>query len=489
MSQDLNFLVIISDEHRKDAMGCAGHPIVKTPNLDALAARGTSFDAAYTPSPMCVPTRAALATGDWVHKTGHWDSATPYDGAPRSWMRQLRDAGRNVVSIGKLHFRSSSDDNGFSEEILPMHVVGGLGWTIGLLRENPPPYESAAELAADVGAGSSTYTEYDRQITAAATDWLTDPARKARPWAAFVSLVSPHYPLTCPKEWLALYQPSEMDMPVDYDAPPPDHPELRNVAQFYNYGDYFDETRMREAKAAYYGLTSFMDDCVGRVLTALETSGQADNTVVIYVSDHGDMMGDHGFWTKQVMYEASAGVPMIAAGPGLPAGRRVSTCASLTDIAATARDVCAVASDAANASTPGRSLRALANAPDDPDRTGFSEYHDGGSKTATFLVRWANWKYVHYVGQRPQLFHLGDDPTESRDLAALGDPPQTVRAALIEGEARLRAICDPDAVNARAFSDQKKRIADLGGEAACRAAGAFNHTPTPSEQAKSEANS
>lgn len=129
-SRDLNFLVIISDEHRKDAMGCAGHPIVKTPNLDALAARGTMFDAAYTPSPMCVPTRAALATGDWVHKTGHWDSATPYAGNPRSWMRQLRDAGKEVVSIGKLHFRSGHDDNGFTEEILPMHVVGGVGWAI-----------------------------------------------------------------------------------------------------------------------------------------------------------------------------------------------------------------------------------------------------------------------------------------------------------------------------------------------------------------------
>ena len=79
-----NFLVIISDEHRKDAMGCAGHPIVKTPNLDALAAGGTKFNAAYTPSPMCVPTRAAIATGDWVHKTGHWDSATPYAGKPES---------------------------------------------------------------------------------------------------------------------------------------------------------------------------------------------------------------------------------------------------------------------------------------------------------------------------------------------------------------------------------------------------------------------
>jgi len=480
MTQHTNFLVIIADEHRKDAMGCAGHPIVKTPHLDALAARGTMFDAAYTPSPMCVPTRAAVATGDWVHKTGHWDSATPYAGHPQSWMGALRATGREVVSIGKLHFRSGENDNGFSQEILPMHVVGGVGWAVGLLRENPPPYDSAAELAGDVGVGPSTYTDYDLAITDATDAWLRDPARRDQPWAAFVSLVSPHYPLTCPEAWSALYDPADMDVPVGYGQGIPDHPELRNIKEFFHYDDYFDEQKMREAKAAYYGLTSFMDDCVGRVLAALEASGQLENTVVLYVSDHGDMMGDQGFWTKQVMYEASAGVPMIAAGPGVPVGHRVSTCTNLIDIAATARDVCDLPPAA---QLPGVSLRTIATAPDDPERTGFSEYHDGGSRTGSFMVRWGRWKYVHYVGQPPQLFDLATDPHELVNRADEGTDPQ-VQAALTEGQRRLRDICDPDAVNTRAFADQRHKIAELGGEEACRTAFVFNHTPTPAEQEK-----
>jgi len=478
VSKELNFLVLISDEHRKDAMGCAGHPIVRTPNLDRLAARGTRFTSAYTPSPMCVPTRAALATGNWVHRTGHWDSATPYAGMPQSWMHTLRDAGREVVSIGKLHFRSRDDDNGFSQEILPMHVVGGVGWPVGLLRENPPPYGSAAELAGDVGPGRSSYTDYDRDITAMAETWLTDPARLARPWAAVISLVSPHYPMTCPQEWYGLYDPREMDLPVGYGTGLPAHAELRNIAEFFNYQDYFDDAKMREAKAAYYGLTSFMDACFGRVLGALERSGQAQDTVVLYVSDHGDMMGDQGLWTKQVMYDASAGVPMILSGPGVPRAHEVATCANLTDIAATAREVAGLTLDDAALALPGVSLRTLANAPDDLDRTGFSEYHDGGSKTGSFMVRWRNWKYVHYVGQAPQLFDLATDPHEQRDRAA----DTFARAALAEGERRLRAICDPDAVNARAFADQRRKIDALGGEEACRTAYAFNHTPTPAEQ-------
>jgi len=187
-----NVLVIISDEHRKDAMGCVGHPIVKTPNLDALARRGTLFKNAYTPSPMCVPTRASIATGEYVHKIGYWDSASPYDGKVKSWMHHLRDNKIETVSIGKLHFRSNEDDNGFSEEILPMHVVGGVGWPVGLLRSNPPLYEAASELAADVGVGNSSYTDYDLEITEVTKKWLHKKVESTSPWAAFVSLVSPH---------------------------------------------------------------------------------------------------------------------------------------------------------------------------------------------------------------------------------------------------------------------------------------------------------
>ena len=246
--------------------------------------------------------------------------------------------------------------------------------------------------------------------------------------------------------------------------------------------DYFDEQKMREAKVAYYGLTSFMDHCVGRVVAALDASGQLDNTVIVYVSDHGDMMGDQGFWTKMVMYEASAGVPMIAAGPGVPAGHRVSTCTNLTDIAATAREVCGVADDEDNAEQPGQSLRVLASSPNDPGRTGFSEYHDGGSKTGSFMVRWSNWKYVYYVGQPPQLFDLDRDPHEQVNRAVDGVNDPNIAAALIEGERRLREICDPEEVNARAFADQRRKIEELGGEEACRTAFVFNHTPTPTEQ-------
>lgn len=470
MTEAKNILILMSDEHRRDAMGCMGHPIVKTPHLDALAERGAVFENAYTPSPMCVPTRAAVATGLPVHRTGYWDSATPYDGRMRSWMHHLRDHGVETVSIGKLHFRSGDDDNGFEREILPMHVMGGVGWAVGLLRKDPPAYDAAAELAADVGVGESTYTNYDLAIAEAAETWLAQP--KDRPWAAFVSFVSPHYPLTAPQAFYDLYDPDRMDDPIGIM---PDHAELARVAEFFDYSRHFDARKMREARAAYYGLTSFMDDCMGRVLAALQASGQAEETLVLYVSDHGEMLGDHGFWTKQVMYEASAGVPMILAGPGVGPGRRVRTAASLLDLAPTAA---AVANLPPDPDWTGVSLVDIANAPDDPGRVAFSEYHDGGSTTGTFMLRWKDWKYVHYAGEAPQLFNLSDDPHELQDLGGTDHPAEA------EGERLLHKICDPTEVNARCFADQAARIAALGGAEACRTAFVFNHTPTPDEQAR-----
>jgi len=469
--QARNLLVLVADELRRDALGCMGHPLVRTPCLDALAAGGAVFEKAYTPSPICVSARAALATGQYVHRTGHWDSAAPYAGAPASWMHRVRQTGAEVVSFGKLHFRSAADDNGFSREVLPMHVAGGLGWTVGLLRQDPPPFEAAAELAADVGGGESAYCLYDRKVAGAAADWLSQRRAGAAPWAAFVSFVSPHYPLRAPQPFFDLYDPARMPLPDHRRVP--DHPELRRLAGFFDYDRHFDDAGRRLATAAYLGLVSFLDDCIGRVLAALDAAGQRQSTLVVFLSDHGEMLGEHGFWTKSVMYEASVGIPLILAGPGVPPGRRVGTPVSLIDLSPTAGRL--FGQDDLDA-LPGTSLIGLAAAPDDPQRTAFSEYHDGGSSTGAFMVRWDRWKYVHYAGWPPQLFDLESDPQEIEELSHSSAP--CARAALAEGERRLRALCDPEAVNARAFADQKRRIDALGGPQACREA-AFNFTPVP----------
>ncbi len=205
-----NFLFILSDEHQRDIAGCYGDSIAITPNIDRLASRGVRFTNAYTPTPICVPARAGLATGRWAHQCKSWDNASPYHGEYVSWHHRLRDAGHRVTSIGKLHFRSTDDDNGFSEEILPLHVLDGKGDLIGMMREPPPVRGSMPALAASAGPGESSYNDYDRDITQAACRWIAAAAARHadKPWALFVSLVRPHFPLTAPPEFFALHPPS-----------------------------------------------------------------------------------------------------------------------------------------------------------------------------------------------------------------------------------------------------------------------------------------
>ena len=166
------------------------------------------FEDAYCNSPICVPSRAILATGDYVHRTGYWDSAAAYDGRVPSWHHRVRDAGHDAVSIGKLHFRSADDDRGFSEVHHPIFVVDGIGDVHGLLRTDKRVREVAARAGRRGGRGTSPYTRFDTTVADATVRWLRERARRddGKPWTLFSSMVSPHYPLIAPAEFYDLYE-------------------------------------------------------------------------------------------------------------------------------------------------------------------------------------------------------------------------------------------------------------------------------------------
>jgi choline-sulfatase len=476
-----NLVFILSDEHQRDVTGCYGNRVVRTPHIDGLAAQGTRFTGAYTPCPICVPARASLATGRWVHQTGSWDNAFPFHGELPSWHRRLRDAGHKVVSIGKLHFRGAQDDNGFSEELLPLHVLEGLGDLLGMIRNPPAPRGNMPALAAEAGPGQSSYNDYDRDIADHACRWIADRGREhaEKPWVLFVSFVRPHFPLIAPEEFFALYAPDQMPWPRLYGRGKPSHPVLRALRECMNYDDYFDdEASVRRAIAAYYALVTYLDHNVGRVLSALRMAGLSDATRVIYTSDHGDNVGTRGLWGKSVMYEESAAVPFIAAGPDVPAGQVVDTPISLVDLYRSILECSGAPIAAQDEALPSRSIWPLI-AGERPDRTVLSEYHAAASIAGSFMIRHGRWKYTYYVGYLPELFDLQRDPGETTDLAT--DPAYA--RVLQDCEARLRLICDPEAVNARAFKDQEKRIAEHGGIAAILKRGDFGYTPAPGEKA------
>jgi len=475
-----NLLVLMSDEHAPQAMGCAAHPLVRTPHLDGLAARGLRFTSAYCTSPICVPSRAGFATGKYQHQVGYWDNADAYDGAVPSWHHHLRGSGHRVVSIGKLHFRGlPGDDHGFSEEILAMHVVEGLGDVKGLVRSEIPRRKGYDKLASMAGAGETPYTRYDRDIASRASDWLRNEAPKwrARPWALFVSFVCPHFPLIAPPEFFALYPPERIALPKQYrPAERPRHPYLSDYHGCVGYDDGFDgdHAKVRRALAGYLGLVSFMDDNVGKVLRTLDECGLGADTRVVYTSDHGDNMGARGLWGKSTMYEESAGVPLILAGPGIPA--RASCAAPTSHIDLFAFFLEATGTPPPSGNYRGVSPLALAAGGHD-GRTVLSEYHAIGSTGGVTMLRKGRWKYVYYVGYPPQLFDLERDPQELADIA--GDRAHA--PILRELEAELRRHLDPEEVNARAKRRQAQLLARYGGREAALARGDLNYTPAPGQ--------
>ena len=483
--QPKNLLIIMSDQHSRGLMGCYGHPVVQTPNLDRLAQRGTRFTSCWTPSPVCIPARASFATGKYINQIGFWDNADPYDGSIPSWHHHLRDAGHQVVSIGKLHFRSDDDDCGFSEQIVPMQVIEGKGDLMGLIRDDLPVRGAAYKMASMAGPGKSPYTQYDRDIAARAQIWLRQQAPKYRdkPWVLFVSFVSPHYPLTAPPEhYYRYFDDPNLPMPKFYGRNErPNHPFVRDYANSFNFDDYFKTPEdVRRAVSGYYGLCSFMDEQAGKVLDALSAAGLTGDTRIVYTSDHGDALGQRGLWGKSTLYEETCGVPLIVAGEGIPQARVVDTPANLIDMYPFIIDCVGESGHGmVEPEHPGVSLERLANG-EAPERTVLSEYHGMGSTTGAFAIRAGNFKYVHYAKYRPQLFDLKADPDETNDLA--GNPQ--FADVLAKCEARLRAMLSPEDVDARAKKRQAEQLQRYGGREAIIARGDLGFSPPPGFRAE-----
>ena len=479
--QPANLLFFMSDNHARSAMGCSGNPLIHTPALDALAARGTRFANAYTASPLCCPARAALATGRFPFQTGFWDNAIVYDGSVPSWMHRLRNAGHDVVSVGKLHFRTSDDDNGFSQELAPMHILNAKGGVSMLLRwsDEEPINRGQWELYLEQsGPGSSHYQEYDAEISRLAMDWLKRHAgRKTQPWALFVSYVSPHPPFCVPQELLDLYPLDRVPLPPLYRSQErPLHPSLAHLRHIMGFQALDDEASLRRITASYYALVTQLDRQIGAVLEAARELGMLENTRIIYTSDHGEALGAHGLFGKANLLDPGAGVPLLMCGPGVPAGHVATAPVSHVDLYPTIVEGAGLAVDPADGGLLGHSLHHMATR----QSPVFAEYHAAGSRRGAFMLRSGDYKLIHHVDAPPQLFNMVRDPIEAHDLAA--DP--VARDRLDDMQRQLHALCDPQAVDLRARADQRRKADYWGGNAAILKEGLLVYTPPPGVKAE-----
>lgn len=478
-----NLLVIMSDEHQSRAMGCAGHPFVQTPNLDALAARGLRFTNAYTPSPICVPARAAFATGRYVHSNRLWDNAMPYTGNIPGWGHALQSANVPVESIGKLHYRDIADPAGFDSEHIPMMVANGVGMVWASIRkEDERIYGPKRMLGEYIGPGESNYTRYDASVTQTTMDWFSQRARQqakqqTEPWCLYVGFVAPHFPLVVPEEFYSMY-PTDALPPVKLhpDTGYRQHPWIEKQNAFMNSeGKFKDPQERLAAMASYYGLCSWLDHNIGQLFQSLQAHGMLDNTTIVYTSDHGDNVGARGLWGKSNMYEESCAVPMIVAGPDIDHGT-CDTPVSLLDLSVTIADHFGQAIESDQHGGPaGRNLLDIASQPYNDERVVFSEYHAAGAVSGAFMIRKGKWKYIYYTGFKPELFNLKTDPEETRNVAMLAEN----NAIVTELHRELLNICDPVATDSLAHADQAALIEFHGGREKALQLGAPGATPPP----------
>ena len=449
-----NILVIMADQHAPQVSGPYGHPLVRTPAMDRLAAEGVTFDAACSPSPICVPARMSFMTGRRTSSIGIWDNGVPLREEAITWAHRLRRAGYRVALSGKMHFRGRDQLHGFEEQ---------LAVDINALNEpSPPDWSQPLEPARPVrremrrGPGRTPEIEADERAGAAAVRYLGSPERAAGPWALCVGFVAPHAPFVAPQRFHDLYADSVVDLPASpAEKPSGRHPFVRRYRQAR--GIELPPQVLREVRRSYYALTSFLDEQIGLLLTALAESGQLDETVVVYTADHGEMLGEHGPWHKCCFYEPSVRVPLLIRWPKrFPAGSRVAQPVTLLDLTATLLDL--AEAPAGGAPVDGLNLTALADqngagdgGPADWPDVVFSEFYANYSTAPMAMARRARHKLCCYHGEEPQLFDLVQDPGESVDLAA--DMP-TVRKDLLD---RLLEWWDPTAVGERVRASQAER--------------------------------
>jgi choline-sulfatase len=470
-----NLIILMSDQHTASVLGAYGNEVVDTPNLDALCEHGTRFTAAYANSPICIPSRTSFATGRYVNELKLWDNDLPYDGSQAaSWGERVYAQGHHVTTIGKLHYASATGARAFPDQRLPMHFVPDV--QTGFLRDSGPIRTDSRRYVETAGPGDSEYVRYDSAITEEAIRWITEEAPElAKPWVLFVSFACPHFPLEPPPELYALYADASVPDPVEGSVDVwPRHPALHENRRLQGMDDPFTAEQVATATRAYYALVTFVDRQVGRIMEELARATLAFSTRVIYTSDHGESLGEHGLWWKSNMYDGAVRVPLIVAGPDVPHGKVSRTPVSLVDIFPTVVEGVGGKYEPADADLSGASLWELAIR-DDLDRSVFSEYHADFSASGIYMLRTLRWKYVHYVGWPPQLFDMQADPSEVDDLANVPSR-RAIRAQMERG---LREIMDPEVVDEEVRADQRARIARRGGIDAIVGRVTETHSPPP----------
>ena len=422
-----NILILMVDQLNGTLFPDGPAKWLHAPNLKALAARSTRFANAYTASPLCAPARASFMSGQLPSRTHVFDNAAEFASSIPTFAHHLRNAGYNTCLSGKMHFVGPDQLHGFEERLTTDIYPADFGWT--------PDYRKPGEridwwyhnLGSVTGAGSaetSNQLEYDDEVTFLAVQKLHQLGRVStgenpQPWCLTVSLTHPHDPYVARKKYWDLYEGIAQLQPeigpMAHDAQDPHSQRLHAACNAQD----FDITleHIARARQGYFANISYVDDKIGEVLDALKAMRMEDNTIIIFASDHGDMLGERGLWFKMNFFEGSARVPLMIAAPGMKPGL-IETPVSTLDVTPTVCDLAGISMAAIMAWTDGVSLKPVAAGGAHPPV--LMEYAAEGTVSPMVAIREDSFKYITCSADPDMLFDVAVDRDEMNNLA--GDP-------------------------------------------------------------------
>ncbi|MCG7522187.1 choline-sulfatase [Ruegeria sp. Ofav3-42] len=456
-----NIVVVMADQLAPHFCGAYGHPTVRTPSIDALAARGMRFDAAYCNSPLCAPSRFAFMSGQLISRIAAYDNASEFRASVPTFAHYLKALGYKTCLSGKMHFVGPDQKHGFQDRVTTDIYPADFAWT--------PDWEAPDEridkwyhnmqTVKESGAAVATFqTDYDDEVEFAARRWLIDRGRDraggdGAPFCLVASFIHPHDPYVAKPEWWSLYSDADIPMPEFTLTPEEQDPFSRRVMDGIeaSYVPLTDKEVLR-ARRAYLANVSYFDSKVGAMVKALEDIGELDNTIFVVTADHGDMLGERGLWYKMNFFEHSARVPLIMAGPGVVQGA-VSNACSLLDLLPTFVEIAGGTADLYGEPVDGRSLMPLARGEHDPADEAIGEYCAEMTPYPVFMIRRGSLKYIHCDPDPPQLYDLAADPLEKVNVAS--DPAYADQAAAFAAEVAKR--WDSEMLRADVIATQKSR--------------------------------
>lgn len=463
MSSQPNILFIQADQLAASVLPFYGHPLVKTPHLDRLAAMGTVFENAYTPNPICASSRFAMMSGQYSSRIGAFDNASEFPASVPTFAHYLRSLGYATCLSGKMHFVGPDQLHGFEERVTTDIYPSDFGWTANWEKKIEPYAPSQMSMRGVVESGlcvRSLQMDYDDDVANQSVQWLFDHARRNddRPFLLVSSFTHPHNPFTISKEFWDLYDDADIDLPQVPFMPfeERDAWSQRYFKLIRQDEHHVTEAHIRSARHAYYGMVSYLDSKVGVLLDTLEKINAIDNTVIIFTADHGEMLGERGMWYKFNPFQNSIRVPLLISAPGAKTGHRVSANCSLVDMLPTLLDL-------ATKNHPpelvdhcdGRSLHTWLHGTDSSwkDET-LIEFTSEGVHAPAFILRKGHYKYTYCEGDPGMLFDLQKDPLELRNLCQEPEFMPLAQELANEIEARF----NPSKVKSEVIASQRRRL-------------------------------